>query len=67
MPKVEIEYPLGHPRRREEAIPMLEAKFKKNIALRFPPKQQTAILELCMDQVRLEATPVHRFMDQFVI
>ena len=66
-PKIEIEYSLGHPRRRAEAIPMLEAKFRKNLARRFPPKQQAAILELCMDQARLEAVPVHQFVDRFVI
>ena len=46
---------------------MLEAKFRKNLARRFPPKQQAAILELCMDQARLEAVPVHQFVDRFVI
>ena len=66
-PKVEVEYPMGHPRRRSEFIPMLEAKFRKHLARRFPPKQQAAILELCMDQARLEAIPVDRFMDRFVI
>lgn len=65
--KVEVEYPIGHPRRRAEGIPMLEAKFKANLARRFPPKQQAAILALCLDQARLEATPVNEFMDRFVI
>jgi 2-methylcitrate dehydratase len=66
-PKVEVEYPLGHPRRRAEAIPMLEAKFRKHLSGRFPQKQQAAILELCMDQARLEATPVNQLVDRFVI
>ena len=66
-PKVEVEYPLGHPRRRAEAIPKIEAKFTKHLAGRFPPRQQAAILELCTDQMRLEAMPVNRFVDQFVI
>jgi 2-methylcitrate dehydratase len=67
LPKVEIEYPLGHPRRRTEAIPMLESKFRKNLACRFAPKQHASIVELCMDQTRLENTPVHQFMERFVI
>jgi len=66
-PKVEIEYPLGHPRRRSEAIPQIEAKFRKHLARRYPPKQQEAILEICMEQARLEAMPVNQFMDRWVI
>ncbi len=66
-PKVEIEYPMGHPRRRAEFVPVLEAKFRKHLARRFPQKQSDAILELCMDRARLEATPVNEFMDRFVI
>ena len=55
-----VEYPIGHKRRRKEGMPLLEAKFKTNLARRFPPKQQKAILELCLDAKRLEATPVQR-------
>jgi len=64
---VAIEYPIGHRRRREEGVPLLVAKYKTNLARRFPAKQQAAILELCMDQKRLEATPVNEFVDLFVI
>ena len=66
-PKIEVEYPLGHPSRRAEAVPMVEAKFRAHIARRFPHKQQAAILDLCMDQARLEATPVNEFVERFVI
>ena len=65
--KVEVQYPIGHHRRRAEAIPLLVEKFKTNLALRFPAKQQEMILALCLDQKRLEATPVSEFMDEFVI
>jgi 2-methylcitrate dehydratase len=65
--EVVVEYPIGHRRRRNEGIPVLEAKFKTNLARRFPPKQSRAILELCQDQKRLEATPVNEFVDLFVI
>jgi 2-methylcitrate dehydratase len=64
---VEVEYPIGHRRRREEGIPVLEAKFQRNLATRFPPDRCDAIFELCKDQDRLEATPVNEFMDLFVI
>ncbi len=62
-----IEYPLGHRRRRKEGLPLLEAKFKTNLARRFASKQQTAILDVCRDQQRLEATPVHEFVNLFVV
>lgn len=65
--KVEIEYPVGHRRRREEGIPLLEQKFKANLATRFPAKRCAQIFELCKDQKRLEETPVQEFMDMLVI
>ena len=65
--KVLVEYPVGHRRRRAEGIPLLETKFRTNLARRFPPKQRDAILALCRDAGRLEATPVHEFVDKFVI
>jgi 2-methylcitrate dehydratase len=64
---IEVEYPIGHRRRRKEGVPLLEAKYKTNLARRFPAKQQAAIFTLCADQQRLEATPVHEFVDLFVI
>ena len=65
--KVEVEYPIGHRRRRGEGIPLLVGKFKTNLARRFTAKQQEAILELCLDQKKLETTPVNEFVDMFVI
>ena len=62
-----VEYPIGHKRRRKEGMPILVEKFERNLARRFPPKQQKAILALCMDAKRLAATPAHEFVDLFVI
>src|SRR5271163_518022 len=45
-----VEYPLGHRRRRSEGIPLLEAKFRINLARRFSPQRQQAILEASLDQ-----------------
>jgi 2-methylcitrate dehydratase len=67
LPEVVVEYPIGHKRRRKEGIPHLVEKFERNLARRFAPKQQKAILELCMDQKRLEQTPVNEFVDLMVI
>ncbi len=64
---VVVEYPVGHRRRRKEGVPMLEAKFRTNLARKFPEKQRAAIYELCQDQKKLEATPVNEFVDLMVI
>ena len=65
--EVAVEYPIGHRRRRGEGIPLLIEKFKTNLGRRFPAKQQHAILDLVLDAKRLESTPVHEFVDRFVI
>ncbi|HLI29737.1 MAG TPA: bifunctional 2-methylcitrate dehydratase/aconitate hydratase [Terriglobia bacterium] len=65
IPMVEVEYPAGHPRRRAEAAPLLEQKFKAGLARRFTTQEQDKILELCCDARRLEETPVHKFLDLF--
>ncbi len=65
--KIAVEYPIGHRRRRQEGIPMLEEKFRRNLATRFPAPRVEEIYLLCSDRARLEATPVHEFVDLFVI
>ncbi len=66
-PKVEVEYPLGHRRRRAEGIPLLQEKFRRNLATRFPAARVERIVALCNDPQALAATPVHEFMDLLVI
>ena len=61
-----VEYPLGHLRRRDEGIPELEAKFRRNLATRFSAKQIDAIEAVAFDQSRLESTSVNAFVDLFV-
>jgi len=65
--EVLVEYPIGHKRRRKEGMPLLVEKFERNLARRFAPKQQKAILELCLDQDRLQMTPVNDFVDMMVV
>ena len=64
---VEVQYPLGHRRRRQEALPLLEEKFRENLAGHLPEKRVSAILPLFRDPERLEDMPVHEFVDLFVI
>ncbi|MGF1684117.1 bifunctional 2-methylcitrate dehydratase/aconitate hydratase [Photobacterium minamisatsumaniensis] len=65
--KVIVEYPIGHRRRREEGIPVLEQKFMRNLQTRFPVGTSQLIFDLCSDQGKLESTPVNEFMSLFVI
>ncbi len=62
-----VEYPIGHRRRRADGIPLLEAKFRTNLARRFPAKQQARILAASLDQTTLEAMPVNEYVDLYVI
>ena len=65
--KVAVEYPIGHRRRRAEGIPLLLAKFERNLATRFPPAQAERIFGLCMDAEALAATPVNEFQELLTI
>ena len=65
--QVAVEYPIGHRRRREEGIPVLEQKFLANLRTRFPAGRCQQIMELCLNQEKLEAMAVNEFMDLFVI
>ena len=65
--QVAVEYPIGHRRRREQGIPLLEQKFQRNLATRFPAGRCTEIFALCQDQRALEAMDVDKFMDLLVI
>ncbi len=62
-----VEYPLGHRRRRAEGIPLLEAKFRINLARRFAAQRQAAILEASLDQQRLEGIAVHEYVDLYAL
>ena len=62
-----IEYPIGHKRRRAEGIPLLEAKFKTNLARRFSSEQQDEILKVSLNQRALEETPVHEYVSLYVV
>jgi 2-methylcitrate dehydratase len=61
--RIQIDYPVGHRRRRDEGIPLLLEKFNAALAGHFAPKQVLAIKTACKDQQTLEAMPVNEFMD----
>jgi len=66
-PKVECEYPIGHRRRRAEGLPKVIEKFEANLATRFPGKRSAQIVALSTDAEAFAKTPVHEYMELFVI
>ena len=64
--KIEVEYPIGHRRRREQGIPLLVEKFEKNLKTQFSESRVESIMSLCSDQEALEQTPVTDFMNLMV-
>ncbi|MDM8566996.1 bifunctional 2-methylcitrate dehydratase/aconitate hydratase [Candidatus Halobeggiatoa sp. HSG11] len=65
--KVVVEYPVGHRRRRQEGITLLEQKFYANLQTRFPEWRCTKIMNLCKNQEQLANTPVNEFMELLVM
>jgi 2-methylcitrate dehydratase len=66
-PRVSVEYPLGHRRRRKEGIPVLLEKFEQNVRGRLPLEKANAVLALCADPLKLHATQVREFQEMVAI
>jgi 2-methylcitrate dehydratase len=65
-PRVEVEYPIGHRRRRAEGIPLLIEKFHKAMAGHYPAQKAKELEALFTDRARLEAMPVSDMMSLLV-
>ena len=63
--EIEVEYPIGHKRRRKEGIPVLENKFKANLDITFDEDISSKIFDICMNQNQLEKTSVTDFQSLF--
>ncbi|KAK2464256.1 hypothetical protein APHAL10511_003713 [Amanita phalloides] len=64
--EVEIEYPVGHKRRRAEGTPLLLNKFKRHISYHYDAAHQKKILDAVSDATTLAQMPVDKFTDLFV-
>lgn len=62
-PRIAVEYPIGHRRRRAEGIPLLFQKFENNLRTRFSDEKVKELMSLFSDHERLLATPVNELMD----
>ncbi|TEB38287.1 2-methylcitrate dehydratase [Coprinellus micaceus] len=64
--EVEVEYPVGHKRRRTEGTPLLMAKFQNHIAPHFDAAHQKKILDTVTNAEEFSKLPVDKFTDLFV-
>jgi 2-methylcitrate dehydratase len=65
-PRVEVDVPIGHRRRRAEGRPLLAQKFASAVAAHFSPKQSLRIQTLFANPSKLDATSVNEFMSALV-
>ena len=64
--EIVVEYPVGHKRRREEGMPLLVEKYKRNLARIFDYQKQKTITDLTLDYSRLIDMKVDEFVSLFV-
>ncbi len=61
----EVEYPIGHRKRRNEAYPLLKDKLKHNLSEHFPAAQAMKLIELLNNQQSTESIAVDDFMNMW--
>jgi 2-methylcitrate dehydratase len=64
--RVQVDYPIGHRKRREEGMPVLVKKFEASVAAHFNPAQTEAIKAMFLDRAALAAMPVSEFVAKLV-
>jgi 2-methylcitrate dehydratase len=65
-PRVQVDYPIGHRKRREEGMPVLVKKFEASTAAHFSPRQTESIKAMFTDRAALAAMPVSDFAARLV-
>lgn len=60
--RVEVNFPIGHRRRRSEGLPVLEEKFRTSLAGRLGAERLAKVNDICRDAKRLQATAVDEFL-----
>jgi 2-methylcitrate dehydratase len=64
--RVQVDFPIGHRKRRAEGIPVLVKKFEDSVAAHFGPKQTESIQAMFADRSALAAMPVSEFVARLV-
>ena len=65
-PRIQVDYPIGHRKRRAEGYPLLLRKFESSVAALFPERQCRRIQALFADAAQLDATAVDDFVAHLV-
>ena len=60
--RVQVDFPIGHRKRREEGVPVLVKKFEASVDAHFEPRQAAKITALFADPAKLDALPVNDLM-----
>jgi 2-methylcitrate dehydratase len=64
--RVQVDYPIGHRKRREEGMPVLVRKFETSVDAHFGPKQAERIKALFASPKSLDAMPVNELVAALV-
>jgi len=64
--RVQVDYPIGHRKRREEGNPLLVKKFDASVAAHFSPNQTESIKAMFEDRGALARMPVSEFVANLV-
>ncbi len=64
--RVQVDYPIGHRKRRDEGSPKLVKKFEASVAAHFGPRQTESIQAMFADRNALAAMPVSEFVARLV-
>ena len=65
-PRVQVDYPIGHRKRRTEGMPVLVKKFETSVDAHFGPKQAERIKAMFAAPKSLDAMPVNELMAALV-
>jgi len=65
-PRIHVDFPIGHRKRRAEGMPVLVKKFEESVAAHFQPKQTARILTTFMDAAKLDSLPVNELVAALV-
>ncbi len=65
-PRVQVDFPIGHRKRREEGMPVLVKKFESSVDAHFKPKQAERIRALFTEPEKLDALPVNELVAAMV-
>jgi 2-methylcitrate dehydratase len=65
-PRVQVDFPIGHRKRRAEGMPVLVKKFESSIAAYFSSKQSALIQSAFANPAKLDAMPVNELVATMV-